>query len=97
MNDIAAKNDHLDYSKNYEKDLSERVAHEAGDAYEIGYLYWMMENNTDAVIWLEKSKQMAPDNEANSKQCDKILDKIHKESQSNWKLWVMNQKALRSN
>jgi len=83
MNDIAAKNDHLDYSKNYEKDLSERVAHEAGDAYEIGYLYWMMENNTDAVIWLEKSKQMAPDNEANSKQCDKILDKIHKESQSN--------------
>ena len=87
MNEICKKADHQDWSKQdeewYQQDLIQVAARHAGDAYEIGYLYWMMDNIKDADLWLEKSKQMAPNKVSNTKACDKILEKIHIQSGTN--------------
>jgi tetratricopeptide (TPR) repeat protein len=58
----------------YNNQLLRLAQQHASDAYEIGYMYWMMEDNKNAVEWLEKSKKMNPDS---TQQVDKILSKIH--------------------
>jgi len=57
----------------YQSQLLRLAQQHASDACEIGYMYWMMENNKDAIEWLEKSKKMDPNS---TQKADKILEKI---------------------
>jgi hypothetical protein len=70
MLDIVKKN----HEEVYQRQLTNLATSHASDAYEIGYLYWMMDDNKNAEEWLEKSKKMNP---GDTKQADKILAKIH--------------------
>jgi len=68
--DILKKN----HEEIYQRQLNDIAERHASDAYWIGYLYWMMENNKDAEEWLVKSKEMNP---KSTQGADKILTKIH--------------------